>query len=162
MSSSSSKQSVLSNQKKLAEGFLKHLAALGNLVTGDQTFTPADVQAHAKACDDTEQAVGAARGVFHDAVAAARKAREDARPAFAAIKELALHRFAGKAEILADFGLKPKVLPHALTAEEKAAAAALGQRTRKARNTMGPRQRAKVKGTPPRETPPTPPTPTRQ
>lgn len=49
---------------------------------------------------------------------------------------------------LADFGLSPRKVP-ALTVEEKAAKAAQARATRAARNTMGSRQKAKVKGTVP-------------
>jgi hypothetical protein len=159
MSSNPNKQSVIAADQKLSDGYTKHAADVGNLVMGSQTFTSADVQAHVKLCADTDTAAEAARGAFHDAVAAAKKAHGDSRAIVAALKQLVLIRFKDQAEVLADFGLVPKKPRRVRTAEEKAAAASLGKSTRKARGTMGPRQRAKVKGAVAPVTPPTPPAP---
>jgi hypothetical protein len=167
MASSPSIQSVLAADQKLSDGYTKHAADVGNLVVGSQTFMSADIQAHVKLCADTQQAAEAARGALHEAVAAAKKARADSRPMIAALKQLVLIRFKDQDELLADFGLQPKKPRRKLTSDEKAAAAALGKSTRKARGTMGTRQKAKVKGGPAPVTPPavqpapahTPPTP---
>jgi hypothetical protein len=55
--------------------------------------------------------------------------------------------FGNQPDVLADFGLQPKKAATALTTEEKAAAAAKRAATRAKRNTMGPVQKKKVKGT---------------
>jgi hypothetical protein len=159
MSSNVSKQAYVHNTQKLVDGYVKHLGT-ENVHLGSTVMTPAAVAADVKSVVDAESAVEAARGAFHGAVADARAKREAVKALLRAIKVLAMSRFVDKPEILAEFGLTPPKTPRVLTAEEKAAAAKLRASTREARNVMGPRQRAKVKGTPPAPTPPaTPPTP---
>ncbi len=145
MSTNTNTHTRIVADQKLKAGYDKHLAADGNVVSGAHTWTPTDVDALLQASLDAENAVEAARGAFHDAVAAARKAREDFAVLRAVLKQLALLRFADQAGILADFGLKPKT-SRARKVEDKAKAVALGKSTRQARHTLGARQRERIKG----------------
>jgi hypothetical protein len=78
--------------QKLKDGFVKHLAASGNVAFGTKTWTPAEVEADIQSLVDAHNAAEAARGAFHDAVGVARKARTDVAKLVALIKQLALIR----------------------------------------------------------------------
>jgi hypothetical protein len=54
--------------------------------------------------------------------------------------------FAGQAEVLADFGIKPPKVRTPMTAEQKAVAAAKRKATREARGTKGPKAKQAVHG----------------
>jgi hypothetical protein len=155
MSSKYSKQVRMQSTQKLRDGYVAHLAT-ESVHLGSTVKTPADVEADVKSTLDAEHAAEVARGAFHGAIADARAKRQAIKALLAAIKQLALSRFVDQPEILADFGLTPPKAKRVLTAEEQLAAAKLRASTRKARQTMGPRQRAKVKGKPPEPTPPAP------
>jgi hypothetical protein len=78
--------------------------------------------------------------------------------------DLARHRadfrlvaFAGSIDTLADFALKARKPRTPLTPEQKAAAVAKAEATRAARHTMGPKQKAAIKGTVPATAPATQP-----
>jgi hypothetical protein len=129
--------------------YVKHLAVAGNLVVASKTYTPADVQADIQAILDTENAAEVARGAFHGAVAEVRATRARVAALVHAVKQHALIRFADQPEVLAEFGLEAPKPRRKRTVEEKLAAVKAQGRTRAARHTMGPRQRAKVKGTAP-------------
>ena len=64
-----------------------------------------------------------------------------------------------KSADLVDYGLKPDKTPAALTVEQTTTKVAKNKATRKARGTMGPKQKAAIHGTVPAE-PPAPPTST--
>ena len=153
MSSKVSKQVYVHATQKLVDGYVTHLGT-ENVHLGSKVMTPAEVAADVKSTVDAEHAAEAARGAFHGAVADARAKRQATKALLAAIKVLAMSRFIDRPEILAEFGLEPPKPRRVRSAEEKAAAAKLGLSTRKVRHTMGPRQRAKVKGTLPEPTPP--------
>jgi hypothetical protein len=93
--------------------------------------------------------VAAARAVYLKAVADEREVIQRTAPIVAAIRDVVHVMFRGQPAILAEFGLAPRKTPAARTVEEKAAAKAKSLATRHARKTMGVRQRAKVRGTPP-------------
>jgi hypothetical protein len=65
--------------------------------------------------------------------------------------------FAGSIDSLAVFGLKPRKVRAAPKPEDQVAAALKAKATRKARMTMGPKQKAKIKGVVPETSPETPP-----
>jgi hypothetical protein len=64
-----------------------------------------------------------------------------------AVTQIALIMYANQPDVLTTFGISPRKVPVPLTAQEKAERAAKAKATRAARNTMGPKQKAKVKGT---------------
>ena len=79
----------------------------------------------------------------------ADRALEDKTKAFvASLGANLLASFAGNLDTLAKFGLTPRQKPFA-TPDAKVAAAAKAKATRAARHTMGPKQKATVKGTVP-------------
>ena len=65
--------------------------------------------------------------------------------------------FGGSIDTLATFGLEPRKTPATVPPVEKVVAVQKALATRKARNTMGPKQKAKIKGTVPATAPATPP-----
>jgi hypothetical protein len=114
---------------------------------------------------------GANRGALSDALDAEQRVLSANKDVLDAIKKFALIMFGNQAEILADFGLKPRT-SRALTVEDKLLKAERAKQTRTARGTKGKRQKAQIHGPPqatahgapapvaaPAPTPPTPPPP---
>jgi hypothetical protein len=110
------------------------------------TFTPAQVEAQLTLLSSLRASVQAAQ-----AVVKAKLADETAQAP--ALRELMLAfiafvraTFSNSPDVLADFGLAPKKARTPLTVEQKAAAAAKREATRKARGTMGKKQKLAVMG----------------
>jgi hypothetical protein len=75
------------------------------------------------------------------------------QPIVETVKQVVLMNYSNQPDVLTVFGVSPRKVPVALTLEEKAAKAAKAAATRIARNTMGPKQKAKVKGVVPTAAP---------
>ena len=87
-----------------------------------------------------------ARAAWQTAVQADRALEDKTKPFVAALRGSLLASFAGNIDALAKFGLLPRQKP-VTTPEVKVAAAAKAKATRAARHTMGPKEKAKIKGT---------------
>jgi hypothetical protein len=131
---------------QLIAGTQKHLAGIASLMFASGTFTPAQVEAQLQALATLRSEVEAAK-----ATAAAKLATETAQaPALIAYQDAFVAfvkaAFGNSPDVLADFGLLPKKARTPLTVEQKAAAKAKRDATRKARGTMGSKQKLAVKG----------------
>ena len=87
-----------------------------------------------------------ARAAWQTAVQADRALEDKTKPFVAALRGSLLASFAGNIDTLARFGLVPRQKP-VTTPEVKVAAAAKAKATRAARHTMGPKEKAAIKGT---------------
>jgi hypothetical protein len=103
---------------------------------------------------DARKTTESTRATWQTAVQAERDLEDKTKPLVSALKQSLLASFAGDIDTLAKFGLTPR-RQHVPTPDEKVAAAAKGKATRAARHTLGPKQRASIKGTVP-TSPPTP------
>ena len=143
-----------SNRKKknadlagsLASGTQKHLSGSSTLAFDGGSFATTLVESQLRLISslraDAESAKLAAKGKV-----AAEKAQLPALLAFmTAYIAFVRATFGNSPEVLADFGLAPKKVPAPLTVEQKAAAKAKRDSTRKARGTASKKQKAKVKG----------------
>ncbi len=138
------------NQATLAEqliaGTQKHLSNAGQLTFAGGTFTPSQVEAQLQALVTLRTDVEAAQAATKAKVTAER-AQLPALAAFLlAFVALVKAQFGTQPDVLADFGLKPKKARKPMTPEQKAAAKAKREATRKARGISGSRKRAAVKG----------------
>ena len=145
--SGQSKSSFASGVTLLLAGTQKHFTSGGEvLVVDGVSMTVDQATAEMKAVVQNRQNVVSAQAV----ASATLRTEDDSLPqqrvflgAFASLVRL---RFGSESEVLSDFGLPPKKKPAPRTAEQKAEAVAKAKATRAARHTMGPRQRAEVKG----------------
>ncbi|HEX3770663.1 MAG TPA: hypothetical protein VHV30_07360, partial [Polyangiaceae bacterium] len=80
------------------------------------------------------------------AVESEKSTRETTATFVAAVRQGLLLFLAGQTDVLADFGLTARAKP-AFTPEELLARAAKAKATRAARHTLGPKQKAAIKGT---------------
>jgi hypothetical protein len=101
---------------------------------------PFDVAAQAER--DYQKALQTLNGVYEDAVTFVQDTR-------AAIKPM----IGRKSADLVDYGMEPDKTPKPLTAEQEVTKVAKGKATRKARGTLGTRQRTAIHGTLPEPTP---------
>jgi len=132
--------------KKLIAGTQAHLANLVTLMFASGSFTPAQVEAQLLLLFTLRADVEAAKATVKEKIAA-EKAQRAALVSFqdefiAFVKAT----FSNSPAVLADFGLSPKKAPTPLTVEQMAAAKAKRDATRKARGTMGSKQKRAVKG----------------
>jgi hypothetical protein len=86
------------------------------------------------------------KAAFAAAVAAAHAEIANTAALVSGSRQALKIAFSGQIETLGDFGLKPPKPRTPLTTEQKAAAKAKAEATRKARGTMGAKQKAKITG----------------
>jgi hypothetical protein len=140
-----SKGEVVARAKQLIAGAEKVLPGVTPVGLVGSTFTPAEITGKLQAIVNLRADVEAAQ-----ATARAKLATEAAEmPALRTfMSAFVLHvqaAYGTSPDVLAAFGIHPKArVP--LTVEEQAAAVAKRAATREARHTMGPRQKARVKG----------------
>ncbi len=92
------------------------------------------------------KAVAAAHGLSIAAISQLRKQKPRVTGLMVGLNGRVRISFGSAGATLIDFGMKPR-RPAKKTAATKRAAAAKGMETRKARHTMGKKQKAKVRGT---------------
>jgi hypothetical protein len=130
----------------LIDGFTDAASSITSLVIGSATVTTKDIVATLQSRIDARTTVEPARAPWQSAVQADRALEAKTKPFVAAVRASLLASFAGNIDTLAKFGLAPRQKP-VTTPEVKVAAAAKAKATRAARHTMGPKQKASVKGT---------------
>jgi len=109
-----------------------------------------DVKAVMQACIDAAQQLEHQRGVVHAALVASRKANDARLKLDEGLKAWLTTNYGLESTIAAAFGFAPRKKTVKSPATKKAAAEK-NRATRKARNTMGKRQRLKIKGVLPPE-----------
>jgi hypothetical protein len=98
------------------------------------------------------EATKAARLALHKAIENEQAAEAQARPLRASLKLVVQARFGTNSPQVQSFGFSQNKRPKT-PAATKAAAVEKSKATRQARHTMGPKQKAPIKGTSPSETP---------
>jgi hypothetical protein len=129
------------------DGLDKHATALPSFSVGGETIKTPDVVTSLKADIAAANAVAPAKAAWQVTVQAAKSQRAQTAALVAKVTQALLVTFAGQADALADFGLKPRKPRAPLTSEQKAAAAAKSRATRAARNTMGTQQKRRSRAT---------------
>ena len=109
-------------------------------------ITPTAMTAALQSRVSTINASITAKAALSNAVAAEATTKATTKAIVSAIKQLALIMYANQPEVLTVFGIAPRKVPTPATSAELAERAAKAKATRIARNTMGPKQKAKVKG----------------
>jgi hypothetical protein len=151
-----SKQAALDADLKAIAGVDKYFSNVGTLTIEGASYTPAQLKAVLQAEVDTRKLADQGHATYSGLLADAHAARAKAQDMRKALRAYVLATFGAKAKaMLEDFGMKgPK--PRSTSAETKAKAVQSAQATRKARNTLGKKQKRTIKGTQVPATPATP------
>jgi hypothetical protein len=130
----------------LIEGIRKHVGQTGHLVVAGKKYRVAEVLRVLQSRIDAAKAVANARIAWLDLVGAEQARIEGTKEFVASLRQCLAGTYGSSMEVLADFGLVKRARP-TRTVDEKSAAVAKALATRKARHTMGNRQKGKIKGT---------------
>jgi hypothetical protein len=124
----------------------KHLPPSLQIPAGEKLITAPEFATVFQTALDARAAVVVARGQYKAALAARRQADAARRVHDDALKAWVLHRFGPSSSVTHDFGYaqRPRSEP---SAQAKADAVRLNKATRKARGTLGPKQKLQIKGT---------------
>jgi hypothetical protein len=147
MSASLKKDTAKVLAEQLVAGTRKHFSNAGSLMFGGGTYTPAQVEAFLQTIVDLRTAVDKAKADTKAKIEAEKAQTPSLRGRMAAYVTYVRATFGNAADILADFGLKPKKARTPPTTEKRAEAIAKTKATRTVRHTMGPKAKKKVKGT---------------
>jgi hypothetical protein len=133
---------------RIVVGLQSALASVATLPAGGVAYTPASLAALIQRRIDAAHAVAAAKAQWLDAVRAYEAIDATASVAARGLKQYVMNAFGEDSPVLAEFGFTPPVRT-TLTPEQKAAAVAKRAATRRARHTMGKKQKAQIHGTVP-------------
>ena len=131
-------------------GIAKHYANVTTVTIGGVSVAIADLEKLIQQDLDAIQAIAAAKATYAAQVQQERNARAKLGPTLRQFKSLVLGSFGDtqdSVEALADFGFSPRKSPK-VTVATKAEAQVQSKATREARGTVGPKQKAKIKGAP--------------
>jgi hypothetical protein len=126
-------------------GIQKHLLSVPSLPLAGSTYTPADLVKLVQSRIDSAGVVAAAGANKHATVVAHTALGTTLTPVLRGLRQYVLNAFGETSPVLADFGFTPPK-KRTLTPEKKAAAALLAKATRKARHTVGKKQKLAIKG----------------
>jgi hypothetical protein len=145
MSLNNSRLILQTNDQKMSDAILVHLANVASLPVGNAVMTPAQIAQIFKDRVATNQAVLDATAKRVEAVQTDRDKRAQTDPVAKAVRRIVQGMFAQSPAILADFGLAP-LKAGTRSVQTKSVAVAKAKATRTARHTMGSKQRAKITG----------------
>jgi hypothetical protein len=140
-----SRTTTAGQDQQVLEGIQKDLQAMSTLTLGATTFTPDSLATYIQRRIDLANAVVTAKASWLAAAKAYEAMNKEARVVVRDLRNMVIAAFGADSPKLADFGFAPPRRP-TLTPEQHAAAARKRAATRKARKTMGKRQKAKITG----------------
>jgi hypothetical protein len=143
--------------QKLRDGLTAKQQTVPSFTIRNVTIKTTDVIATLQDRIDAANAIEPPKAAWHMAVQTDRDLRTKTDPTISGVRQALLLMFGGSIDTLAVFGLEPRKTPATVPPVEKVVAVQKALATRKARNTMGPKQKAKIKGTVPATAPATPP-----
>jgi hypothetical protein len=132
--------------QQLTFGLTKHAATLPSMLLAGQTVPTAELTAVLQSRIAATARVTSAHAAYLTAVKAYRDEMESTAPLVSNARAALAVGFAGQIEALADFGLEPRKARTPLSPDEMTVAIAKGKATRVARHTMGPKQKAAIRG----------------
>lgn len=126
-------------------GVQKHLQNVSSLPLGGTTYTPVDLVKLVQSRIDSANTTSTTKANWHSTVVADKTLNAQLTPVIRALRQYVINVYGASSPVLADFGFAPPKKA-TRTPEQKAASAAKAAATRKARHTMGPKQKKNVKG----------------
>ena len=142
----------------LAAGVQKHLMSVTSFTFAGVAYTPAELVQTLQDQVAAVNQVAAARGAWNKAIKTDADLRIKVDNIFLALREQVRQMFPNDPEALADFGFSPKKARR-ISPDAHVVAAAKAKSTRRARGTMGRKQKAAIKGPVPETVTLTPPLP---
>jgi hypothetical protein len=139
------KAQVVATAQQLIAGAAKHLTGVTQVTLLGSSYTPNDLASKLQSLVNLRSDVDAARAVTAAKVAAEAAQAKPLRALMSAFVAYVRVTFGNSPDVLADFGLAPKAQAQ-VSPETQVIAAAKRKATRAARHTMGPKQKAGVKG----------------
>jgi hypothetical protein len=130
----------------MIDGFNKHSPSLSNLLINGTVQPMGTITGTLQSRIDATNKTRSTKATWEMAVESEHSIRGATTTFVVSVKQAILVAFAGQNDVLADFGLKSRP-KRVLTTEQLAARAAKAKATREARHTMGPKQKAAIKGT---------------
>jgi hypothetical protein len=140
-----SRATVQGKDQQIVAGIQQELQAIPTMYLGSRTFTPATLAAYIQRRIDLASDVLTTRAAWQNAVATYEATNAETNVVIADLRNFLIGAFGRDSVKLAAFGLVAPKRP-VLTPEQRAAAALKARATRKARKTMGKKQKAKVVG----------------
>jgi hypothetical protein len=131
--------------QKLIDGFNKHSALISSLMIQGAVQPAQTITGTLQKRIDASNKTLTSKATWTLAVESEKSTRETTATFVAAVRQGLLLFLAGQTDVLADFGLTARAKP-AFTPEELLARAAKAKATRAARHTLGPKQKAAIKG----------------
>jgi hypothetical protein len=145
--SNPSRNTTIGKDQQVIVGIREELQSMPALYLGSETFTPETLAAFVQRRIDLANAVLTARAAWLHAVDTYEAANVQTNIVMADLRNTVIGAFGRDSAKLATFGFVAPKRP-TLTPEQRATAAKKALATRKARKTMGRRQKALVKGEP--------------
>jgi hypothetical protein len=136
---------IQGRDQQILKGIALDLQSMPVLHLGAMTFSPSSLSAYVQRRIDLANAVETSRAAWLATVEAYDEMNAQANVVVQDLRNLVIAAFGEDSPKLADFGFAPPKRPN-LSPEQKAIAAQKRNATRKARRTMGARQRAEIKG----------------
>ena len=140
---------IQARDAQIIAGIEKHLQNTPTLPLGGSAYMPADLVKLLQSRIDSANTATSAKANWHATVVAERALNTKLSPILRGLRQHLFNVYGETSPILSDFGFSPPKRA-TRTPEEKAAAAAKAKATRKARHTMGKKQKKGVKGPSPR------------
>ena len=151
---SQNRQAASVTDQKAIGAVDKYFANVSTLTLAGNAMTPADLKAVLKAEVDALKGVDDLRAALHTALVSARAISAKAKGARKALRAYILGNYGVEAaQMFADFGMNLPKPKSTVSTQAKADAAAKAKATRKARHTMGSKQKAAITGQPEVTTP---------
>jgi hypothetical protein len=147
MSTPRNQHDRIARDLKMAEGITKHFNKKASFTLSGETYTSDELLSLLQARTDTAHAVQAARTAWLNATAALQEQLAKTDPVFTSFRLQLLTTYSPTANELSDFGIAPPKARAPLTAEQQFNAVRQQHATRKARHTLGKKQRLEVKRT---------------
>ena len=132
---------------QILEGINKDLQTMSMLPLAATTYTPGSLAALIQSRIDAANAVNTTRAAWLEAVKTYEAINLQAKPVVNDLRNLVMGAIGPTSPTLAAIGFSPPKVA-TTTQEQRAAAALKAKATRKARRTMGKRQKAKIKAAP--------------
>jgi hypothetical protein len=139
------KSALVAHAKQLIAGVAKHMTGVTQVPLAGASYTPAELTAKLNQVVQLRTDVDTAKAQAQAKLAAETADMPALRVLMDALMSYVKAAYGTKPDALADFGLSPKAKATP-TVEAKAASAAKRASTRKARGTMGSKQKKSVKG----------------
>ena len=143
--STRSRVTTQGKDQQVLVGIHEELQSMSTLILGAETYTPQSLADFVQSRIDLGNTVATAKAAWLDAVARYAALDRKANLVLGDLRNVVIAAFGRESLKLATFGFVPPRRP-TLTQEQVVASVAKGKATRKARKTMGKKQKALVKG----------------